>query len=65
MDDWLLAEDIVRSNDLTWTRYYLMATYRRMKYLLMKKAIEYGVDIDKWKHDMDLKIKREHMLVCV
>lgn len=63
MDDWLLAEDIVQSNDLSWTRYCIMAMCRRMKYLLMKTAIKTGVDIDKWKHDMAIVNKRKNMIV--
>lgn len=63
MDDWLLAEDIVQSNDLSWTRYCIMAMCRRMKYLLMKTAIKKGVDIDKWKHDMAIVNKRKNMIV--
>ena len=63
MDDWLLAEDVVQATDLSWTRYCIMAMYRRMKYLLMKTAIKTGVDIDKWKHDMAIVNKRKNMIV--
>lgn len=63
MDDWLLAEDIVQIDNISWTRCCINETYRRMKYLLMKTAIKKGVDIDKWKHDMAIVNKRKNMIV--
>lgn len=63
MDDWLLAEDVVQIDNISWTRYCIMAMCRRMKYLLMKTAIKKGVDIDKWKHDMAIVNKRKNMIV--
>lgn len=65
MDDWLLAEDIVpiKMDTLSWTRYRIKETYRRMMYLLMKTAIENGVNIDKWKHAVDVVNKRKNMMI--
>lgn len=63
IDDMLLAEDIVQVNNSAWTKYCIMEMCRQMKYLLLSTASNAGVDVDKWKHDMDLRLKREHMLV--
>ena len=63
MDDWLLAEDIVQTDNDIWTQYCIKETYRRMKYLVMKTAIENGVDIDKWSHNADVVKKRQNMMV--
>ena len=63
MDDWLLAEDIVQIDNISWTRCCINETYRRMKYLLMKTAVKNGVDIDKWRHNADVVKKRQNMMV--
>ena len=63
MDDWLLTEDFVQTDNNSWTIYCIKATYRRMEYLLMKTAIENGVNIDKWKHAVDVVNKRKNMMI--
>lgn len=63
IDDWLLAEDIVQADNISWTRYCINETYRRMTYLLMKTAVKNGVDVDKWRHNADVVKKRQNMMV--
>ena len=63
IDDWLLAEDIVQADNISWTRYCINETYRRMTYLLMKTAVKNGVDVDKWSHNADVVKKRQNMMV--
>lgn len=63
MDDWLLAEDFVQTDNDIWTQYCIKVAYRRMKYLLIKTAIENGVDVDKWRHTADIENKRKNMMV--
>lgn len=61
----LLAEDIVQDDRFGWTRYNLKTINHQMRHTLIQEAIDAGIDIDKWKYNMNMKIKREHMLVCV